>query len=153
LLGDDVVLVRRGDGKPEFADDSHHISVTHGADLTGVVTAKSTVACDLESVQTRSERQWEDLLGVGYHGIESALASLAKDSPANAATRIWTARECLKKAGAPFDAPLSLEARESDGWVVFKAGDRKIASRIVSFEHGERPLALAILAGVDHESV
>jgi enediyne polyketide synthase len=66
--------------------------------------------------------------------------------PDEAATRVWAAAECLRKTGTIGPTPLTAGAAE-DGWVVFTAGIRRIATVRLRL-HGEPdPLVLAVLTG------
>ena len=84
---------------------------------------------------------WRDLLG------DDSLARLivreAKEDFHAAATRIWCALECVKKAGVGPRTPLTLSAIESDGWVVLGAGGRAIATGRVML--AARPAIAAVL--------
>ena len=55
-----------------------------------------------------------------------SLRSVPEERPA--ATRVWAARESLKKAGALDDAPLLLVSSEADGWVLLSSGSLRIAT-------------------------
>lgn len=60
-------------------------------------------------------------------------------------TRIWTAGECLKKAGAMANAPLVLLARTADGWVLLSSGSLIVATFAAQVRGFERGLVLAVL--------
>ena len=131
LLGDNLRIQHRSDGKPEV----HHastVSTAHAGELTLAVIGSS--GCDLEAV---APRPWRDLLGPE----RLALAHQLGEQIDVAGTRVWTALECLKKAGAA-DAPLQVgptvaSAVPADaaaplpeplGWVLFASGPRTIAT-------------------------
>jgi enediyne polyketide synthase len=61
-----------------------------------------------------------------------------------AATRLWTAIECMKKAGLPPEAPLVLDSTTSDGWVLFRSGALTIATGVVSLPATDIPLAVGL---------
>ena len=62
-----------------------------------------------------------------------------------AATRVWTAAECLKKAGAPPDAPLVLRRQTPDHWVLLTSGTLSIATWVAPVHDTASKLALAVL--------
>lgn len=130
LLGDDVRVHRRSDGKPEVNHDI--VSTAHAGELTLAVTGSS--GCDLETV---APRPWRDLLGPGRFTLAQQLG----EEIDIAATRVWTALECLKKAGAT-DAAIVFKEVRSDDWMLFASGTRTIATCLVN----ER-LVAAILVG------
>jgi enediyne polyketide synthase len=139
LFGDDLRLHHRSDGKPQLvaADvsprHSHHVSVAHAGELTIAVAGSS--GCDLETV---APRPWSDLLPPERLALAQQLtkpdrsADSLSASADVAATRVWAALECMKKAGVPTDAPLLLVGpgvpAEPDGWVLFSSGSRTIAT-------------------------
>ena len=69
---------------------------------------------------------------------------------AAAATRVWAAAECLKKAAAMVDVPLTLRFATADGWVVLAAGSFLIATFVASVRGMEERLVLAVLGRGDH---
>jgi enediyne polyketide synthase len=125
LLGDDVQVQRRSDGKPEV-QGGPDLSIARAQDLTLAVTAPG---CDLEVV---SPREWPGLLG----RERLALAQQTREHMDVAGTRVWAAVECMKKAGLASDAPLTLNAMESDGWVLFSSGPRTIATYLATVGRG-----------------
>src|SRR6185436_17119818 len=98
------------------------ISASHCEDFTLVVTGEGSVACDLESVAHRSPEQWQDLLGPERFKLAKTVAADTAEELDAVATRVWTAIECLKKAGSPPDAPLVLGRVEKDKWIIFNSG-------------------------------
>ena len=65
-----------------------------------------------------------------------------------AATRVWAAGECLKKAGATLNAPLVLSpspAKAPDGWVLLSSGRLTSATFVGPVRGVEGKLALAIV--------
>jgi enediyne polyketide synthase len=137
----------RPDGKPEAAGGKT-VSASHGAGLTLSVAGAGPLACDLEPIAARGSAVWQDLLGAERFRLAELAAAEAHETLDPAATRIWAAAECLKKAGAVVDAPLVLEACKPDGWVLLTAGAWIIATSIplVQSREGPAPLAIAVLA-------
>jgi enediyne polyketide synthase len=143
LLGDDVMVRRREDGKPET--DSASVSVAHADGVTLAVSNAQAVGCDIEVISPRSPETWRGLLGTERFRLAELLAQ--REDFDTAATRVWTAIECLKKSGAMSDAPLTLSASEKDGWVVMQSGRRSLATHMTSIQGLESKLMLGVLAG------
>ncbi len=144
-LGEIAPVTRRPDGKPEVAGD-RVISVAHAGDLTLAVAAPQEdgpVGCDLEPVTARAETIWQDLLGERFKLVK-VVAQAAREDLDIAATRVWAAGECLKKAGAALDTPLTLASAHEDGWVLLSAGSLIIATYLAHLQTGPGPLVLAV---------
>jgi enediyne polyketide synthase len=62
-----------------------------------------------------------------------------------ASTRVWTAIECLKKAGLPITAPLLLEQTGPDSWMLFRSGSLVLASCAARIEGADVPLVVTVL--------
>jgi enediyne polyketide synthase len=139
-LGRTVAVRYRPDGRPEV-DGDRAISASHGAGVTLCVAATGTVACDVETV---TEREWDGLLG-----RRRPLADMVAAEPGEgldlAGTRVWSAAECLTKAGLPPDAPLTM-ARRQDGWVIFASGELEIATFVTTLRGAADPVVFAVLA-------
>jgi enediyne polyketide synthase len=151
-VGEPTPIHRRADGKPLAVCDQV-VSVTHANDMVlSIASQGRLVACDAEPVLHHESREWSDLLG--YQ--RSALAGLVaqKESGGDydaAATRIWSACECLKKAGLPLDTPLVFRVAETDRWVLLGAGPAIVATWIGSVRDRAAPLAVALLVGSGDE--
>jgi len=142
-LGESVPIWRRTDGKPE-AEDGRAVSAAHAGDLTLAAAGCRPLACDIEPVAERPESLWQDLLGPERFALASLLAQQTDEDAATAATRVWTAMECLKKVGAAVDAPLTFASAAPDGWALLASGQRVIATCAASVrEHAER-LVMAV---------
>ncbi len=59
---------------------------------------------------------------------------------------MWAASECLKKAGAPVDAPLVLASRPTRDWVLLSSGPLVTATFVASVRGAQDNIVLAILA-------
>jgi len=145
-LGEPGLIWRRPDGKPVVPGGS--ISAAHCAGLTLALSGTGRVACDLETVVARPETVWWDLLGPDWFGLAQRLAHEQSEAPEVARTRLWTAVECLKKAGLPANAPLVLGSTTADGWVVLRAGTLLIASYAARVRSLDTGLAVAIAVEV-----
>jgi enediyne polyketide synthase len=163
-----AVVTRRPDGKPSVSGRGDlSVSTAHARDLTLAVAGQGSLGCDLEEVQARSASVWNDLLGAERFKLAQLVARQSVTSPVisgapgvpgvpgvpdapevdhMAATRVWSAVECLKKAGAPPNAPLVLSSVTDDNWVLLRSGRAVIATvatRIVGFEN-ELVVAVAV---------
>lgn len=97
-------ITHRPDGKPEAK--GWRVSVTHCGDLHLAVASKNLVAVDAERID-QSDIDWPNLLGERYE-LAKQIARQWNEPLETSQTRVWTALECLKKAGKPFNAPLTV---------------------------------------------
>jgi len=137
-------IIRRANGKPE-ACNGCDVSASHSGDLTMAVAGRSPVGCDLEVVATRSTAIWSDMLGIDRFKLAELISAETHETLDQAATRVWTAVECLKKAGAGIDAPLVLNSVAPNGWILLTSGDLKIVSGVVKRDGDSEDLAIALL--------
>ena len=142
-LGRRVELGYRPDGRPE-ADGGTTISVAHGGGVTLSTAAAGRLGCDVEPVTGRSAVDWRGLLG-GHAYLAELVAAETGDSPDTATTRVWTAVECLRKAGLPHHAPLALTPARRDGWAIFASGTLRIATVATTLRGGTGPVVFAVL--------
>jgi enediyne polyketide synthase len=120
MLGRDARVARRPDGKPELSS-RQYVSASHSRDLTLVIAGARRLACDVEAVEARDTSVWRDLLGTESFALAELVARLSGEAPDSAATRVWTVRECLKKAGASETAPLTFGSADGGAWVTFES--------------------------------
>jgi enediyne polyketide synthase len=146
-LGSSVAVLHRPDGKPEAPETG--VSASHAGDLTLAVAGRGPIGCDLEPVAPRDGGLWRDLLGPERFRLADLIRRQAGEDLDTAATRVWTAIECLKKAGAPAEAPLVLGDVAAEGWIVLRSGRLATATVIARARGVERPLAIGILGGSD----
>jgi enediyne polyketide synthase len=144
-LGHYVSIIRRFDGKPEVPGGSN-VSSSHCGSLTLGVAGFSALGCDIEEVTTRPVTVWLDLLGPERLKLAETIVQEIGDDLDTAATRVWSAGECLKKAGANINAPLMLIWAHSDGWVKLAAGSMTVATFITTVRSMPKRLSLAVLA-------
>ncbi|OKK06630.1 hypothetical protein AMK26_11595 [Streptomyces sp. CB03234] len=141
------VTVRPGERSPAARRPRPGLSRSH---LNGLVLqtesgAHGDVACDWEAVAARGEDVWRRLLGTDHLALAALLRRQSGEPFEVAATRVWTAVECLAKAGRPPGAPLSLGGVFDGGWVLMRSGDALIASGVVRVAQVEGPVAVAVL--------
>ncbi|MDG4764715.1 type I polyketide synthase [Solwaraspora sp. WMMD406] len=141
-IGAPVTVDHRPDGRPELADRA--ISAAHGAGVTLCVTGSGPLGCDVEPVAQRSAADWAGLLG-GHLPLAELLATELGESLDTAATRVWTAIECLQKVGRPQPVPLTHLADGPVGWTILGSGGMRIASLVTSLRDHAGPVAFAVL--------
>jgi enediyne polyketide synthase len=147
-------LRHRPDGRPE-PESGGGISVAHAGGLVLVVAQQvqpvqparqGRIGCDLELIADRSEAVWRDLLGEDHFRLGELIARERGEEPSVAATRVWTALESLRKAGAPPGTPLTLAEAEEGGWLFLRSGSLRIATLLASLRELSGPAVLAVLA-------
>jgi enediyne polyketide synthase len=149
LLGEGVPLHRRADGRPDgAAHGGTDVSISHAGDCTLALAAAGPVGCDLEPVRARPAEDWADLLGRAGMELAALVAREAGEAHDAACTRVWAAREAVRKAGA-LDCPLRLRAAGRDGWVVLAAGRRVVPTAVLPFPGGGTAAFAAAVGEVD----
>jgi enediyne polyketide synthase len=146
-LGRHTEVRYRPDGKPEA--DGAAVSASHGAGLTLVVAGSGRLGCDVESVVERDSPDWAGLLGDDLLRLRDLLVTESGEAVAVAGTRVWTALECLRKAGATGQA-LTLDRLLPGGWAVLSAGDATIATWVTTVNDRREPVVFAVLAGKEN---
>ncbi|MEU2073859.1 type I polyketide synthase [Streptomyces sp. NPDC013489] len=148
-LGSPVAVRHRPDGRPELEPGRHmSMSAAHGLGVTLSAVSDTEVACDIEAVSMRSAHEWRGLLG-DHAPVAELVAKETGEAPDTAATRVWGAVECLRKAGIMAGAPLTVLPRRKDAWVVFAAGDLRIATFVTALRDALEP---AVFAFLTHET-
>ncbi|MGR6975173.1 type I polyketide synthase [Streptomyces cynarae] len=144
-LGSPVAVRHRPDGRPELEPARHmSMSAAHGLGVTLSAVSDTGVACDIEAVSMRSAHEWRGLLG-DHAAVAELVAKETGEAPDTAATRVWGAVECLRKAGIMAGAPLTVLPRRKDAWVVFAAGDLRIATFVTALRDALEPAVFAFL--------
>ncbi|MCX5199550.1 type I polyketide synthase [Streptomyces sp. NBC_00249] len=142
-LGEATEVRYRPDGRPELPAGPQ-VSAAHGAGVTLGAVSDRTVACDVEAVETRTGDQWAGLLGE-HAGLAALVAEESGEEPDTAATRVWSAAECLRKAGILSGAPLTAAPATRDNWVTFTSGGLRIATFATTLRGLPAPVVLAFL--------
>src|SRR4030095_5986739 len=96
---------------------------------------------------------WLELLGENRAALANIIVRQAHDDRAAAATRVWAASECLKKAGAVFDAPLLFVSTRADSWVLLSSGRLMIATYVAQVRDHQDGLVIAVLVESHHASL
>ncbi len=136
-------LWRRPDGKP-VAFGGRGISAAHSQNFTLAVAGRGGVACDLEELAPRSEAVWRGLLGEEGFRLAGGIARERPEDVNTAATRLWTAMECVKKAGLAVEAPLVFEPATADGWVLLRTGSLTVATWVTTVRGMKNALVAAV---------
>ncbi|HET9283845.1 MAG TPA: SDR family NAD(P)-dependent oxidoreductase [Candidatus Angelobacter sp.] len=146
MFGPNARLVHRADGKPEIfgVADPSHISISHSAGLTLIISGKQRTGCDLEKVKNRESNQWNQLLGENFP-LAPLIAEKTNTSLDAAATQVWSLNESLRKAGASFDHPLRLQKVSSEHWVVLNSGAITAAAFQTRLSEADSELAFAFV--------
>lgn len=153
VLETTMLVHHRPDGKPVTADDRIGISVAHTADLTLAVAGTGRQGCDLEQVVARPATVWRDLLGPGGYRLATLIARENGEDEATAATRVWAAIECLKKAGVSVDVALILDGVAEAGCITLACGRAVVATLLVHVRGVHAPVVAAALVGDGHGSL
>jgi acyl-CoA thioesterase FadM len=131
---------RRPDGRPEAADA---VSAAHAGPLTLAVAGGTETGCDLEPLTERSEFFWRGVLGPERLNLAQLIARETRETLSQAATRVWTTVEALKKAGADVvHAPIVLDRVESD-LVLLSSSCFVVPSWVGELKQGAFVLAVA----------
>jgi enediyne polyketide synthase len=150
LLGPTQSVRRRPDGKPTVAERSAlDVSASHHEHLTLATASSRAVGCDIEPVAARPPALWQDLLGSERSQLAAFLTAQTGEDIHAASTRLWTAAECLKKAGAMVNAPLRFAAQKGGNWILLKAGPLLVATYITGIVGEEGRMAFAICSSVE----
>src|ERR1019366_7583624 len=136
-------IFRRPDGKP-MTLKHESLSAAHTRNLTLAVAGAGVVACDVEEVAARSETVWGGLLGSDRHKLAERISRERPEDLNTAATRLWNALECMKKAGLSPEAPLVLDSTTNDGWVLFRSGALTVATCVTAVQGTEALLAIGL---------
>ncbi len=150
VAGTSVAVHRRPDGRPVAADDRIGLSAAHTAAVTLAVAGMGRQGCDLEQVLDRPGPVWSGLLGPDGYRLAAWIARGEGEEEATAATRVWAARECLKKAGMAADAPLTLGTEAGPGWVSLASGRSVVATFLAHVRDVPAPVIVAALLRTDH---
>jgi enediyne polyketide synthase len=145
MLGRPVEVTYRPDGRPEVPGTGT-LSAAHGGGLTLCVAGAGPLGCDVEPVEARPAEVWDGLLG-GHADLARLVAAETGEDVNTAATRVWTALECLQKAGRQVTDPLALQPSPRPGWSIFASGGVTVATFVTTVRDRPAPLVFAVLAG------
>ena len=117
------------------------------------VAADRQVACDVELVRDKGPDQWRDLLGGQLFDLANLISRSTTEGLQTAATRVWSAAECLTKAGLSTRATLTLDDTTSDGWVSLRSGKLQIETWVWPTDGDRAAQVYAILVGPREEVI
>jgi len=143
-LGSERTVLRRHDGRP-WVDGQLEVSASHAEEITLAVAAATGVTCDVEPVRGRGASRWQELLGSDRWGLAQEIARQAGENLDQAATRVWVGLECVKKADAPWNAPLLVLTVRADGWVCLGTPGGIVATYVATLQEHDGPLVLGVL--------
>ena len=126
-------IFRQPNGKP--VANGTGLSVAHAGPLTIAAAGTGEIGCDLELVGAKSVQAWGDMLGEDSFHLARVISRECAESLDTAATRLWTARESLLKAGLAATAPLVLQGngeKSTDGWVLLRSGSTTVCTCVAS---------------------
>jgi enediyne polyketide synthase len=130
-------------GRPEI-QGKNCASFSHSEDLTMLVAGDHLVACDLE-LAAGVTCPWQELLGHQHYTLAKLISGQSMEELDIAATRIWSALECLKKAEIGSSAPLSMLPVQEKQWVLLRSGANLIATFAASVRGKTSLIIVAIL--------
>jgi enediyne polyketide synthase len=145
-LGSAAVIRRRPDGRPTTPDGGN-VSAAHLNGCTLAVAGARPVACDIELATRRPQRLWRDMLGEERLELARLLAAEGNEELDRAATRVWSAAECVKKVGNPVGQPLKLAHATPDGWSVLCCPSACVATLVTRVDGVEGDVVVALLVG------
>ncbi len=145
MLERPVLVSHRGDGKPEVAAGETGVSASHGAGVTLAVAGPERVTCDAEAVRDRTADDWRALLDAGQFALAELIRRERGEELSVAATRVWGAVECLRKAGRALAGPVTLADGGPAGWVLLHSGQAKIATYSARLRDEPDPVVFTIM--------
>jgi enediyne polyketide synthase len=143
-----VGLAATHDTKPTHRPDGKRdgrVSASHGGGISLAIAGPDSAGCDVEPVVPRSVGLWRDLLGFDRFQLAEFIHTEAREDLETAATRVWTAYECLKKAGRGPDAPLVFARRHDDNCIVLTSGTVTIMTLLEQVRSSTAPIVIAVL--------
>lgn len=150
-LGRRTEVGHRPDGKPWV--EGYEVSSSHSAGITFAVArpGETPAECDVEVVKARSEEDWAGLLGPDGAALTAVLAAERGEDYSVAATRVWGAVECLRKAGlARPDLTMDTVGGATTGpWAALRGGGRRIASFVTTVLGVAEPLVFTMSTAIE----
>jgi enediyne polyketide synthase len=121
----------RPDGKPEPSSGLPYRSISRTDRWRLAVDSLIPVGCDLETVARKDEAAWAVLLGPEGAALAGEMARQLDEPLDLSATRVWTAREAVKKAGRIWATPLTLDALSQPRWTVLASAGMEVYSSTI----------------------
>ncbi len=140
---------KRTDGKPLAFPGTASVSLSHYGTTTLLTNALTEMSCDIEKISEKPFSHWEKLLQNGRYELAREIATACNEDISSAATRVWCALECLRKAGFSERAPL-FPLKSEDSSIVFESGSQKILTVKWTLKD-IGPAVIAVLLNGRHE--
>ena len=145
--GPPVEVRRAADGRPlSTSGGSQAVSAAHLDGYTLAVAGRRPLACDIELSTGRNADTWNALLGGERMALAELVSADAGEDDDVAATRVWAATECVKKAGLPIRSSLKLDSCTTDGWVLMRGADAMVATYAARVHGLDSPVVIAMLS-------
>ena len=119
-------VFRRLDGRPMLKSGKYY-SRSYSSGNSVSIMADDVVSCDMERITARERGSWELLLG-GRTGMLKRISEAMNEDFDAAASRIWSAMECIRKSGLTLFSQLSIGAKDSPAIIYFNCGEHRIIS-------------------------
>ena len=146
-----VDFLKRPDGRP-FIDGRFHFSKSNSGELQFIVSAQGSVGCDVEQVKNLPNEEWEMMIGEARYKLADYISKESQEQFEISATRIWSAVECLKKAGESLFSPLTIESIGKQLFLL-KAGKKAIISFTTIVRETGNQTVFSILINSEDERI
>lgn len=145
MLGRPALIWHRDDGRPEIAEEGIFISAAHSAGVMVAMASTGRIGCDAKAVHERPYEDWRALLSTDQFDLAEVISRDRSEPLSAAATRVWGAAECLRRAGQAGTAALTLDWSRSDGWVRFGAGQARLTTFPARLRDVTHPVVFTIM--------
>lgn len=136
-------LLTRYDRKPFMTNG--FISKSHLDNLSVSLMGTSEVGIDLERVEKKDLKQWENLLGQERYQLAAFLSKRYQEDIYMSCTRVWGVMEALKKSGMDLLESIRLNMETKDHVLIFKCGGASVHSLCFHASELEAPVVLTFL--------
>ncbi|MFQ5571299.1 MAG: SDR family NAD(P)-dependent oxidoreductase, partial [Rhodothermales bacterium] len=122
------------------------VFVSQSNSLMLAAQGSGLLGCAMDPVRTRPETPWPDRLGPALYKLALRISERSGEDAETAVTRVWAARECLKKAGVWSETePLTLDAFRDADWVFFIGRDVTVLSYHTTIQGCSETMVLTLL--------
>ncbi len=135
--------IKRTDGKPLASGRS--LSRSHVQDSTLVLDADSNIACDMERLVGKPLVLWNTLLGDQNVDLVRMIQTQTSEEYSSVATRIWSALECIRKAGLQMTTPLLFRSSSEHNTIYLDCSGHTIISYKCHIKDEQEPFIFSIL--------
>lgn len=141
-LGHAAELRYTPDGQPEQVD-GRYVAVSHGAELSLAVAARTPVGCDVRQVSPRPVDGGAPVLGRYEVLVDQVVTGFGVDRD-TAATQVEAALDCLRQVDLPEHLSVTLTPIQRDGWLVFAAGATRVATFATTVGSAATPVVFTV---------